>query len=138
MQDIVTYISETLKLGNNKRNHNLEKQITDILAKEWFNIKNIVHDSFYIESYGTKKIYTIYGNKYLKTDCTVERLNLDMFSNELNINIKTNTNQFGETKYIIENEKLKILLLIYVGAKGYIEEISISENIYKRLINYIK
>ena len=61
-----------------------------------------------------------------------------MFSNELNINIKTNTNQFGETKYIIENEKLKILLLIYVGAKGYIEEISISENIYKRLINYIK
>ena len=138
MQDIVTYISETLKLGNNKRNHNLEKQITDILAKELFNIKNIVHDSFYIESYGTKKIYTIYGNKYLQTDCTVERLNLDMFSNELNINIKTNTNQFGETKYIIENEKLKILLLIYVGAKGYIEEISISENIYKRLINYIK
>ena len=61
-----------------------------------------------------------------------------MFSNELNINIKTNTNQFGETKYIIENEKLKILLLIYVGVKGYIEEISISENIYKRLINYIK
>lgn len=138
MQDIVTYISETLKLGNNKRNHNLEKQITDILAKELFNIKNIVHDSFYIESYGTKKIYTIYGNKYLQTDCTVEHLNLDMFSNELNINIKTNTNQFGETKYIIENEKLKILLLIYVGAKGYIEEISISENIYKRLINYIK
>ena len=40
MQDIVTYISETLKLGNNKRNHNLEKQITDAytaamtLAKE--------------------------------------------------------------------------------------------------------
>lgn len=138
MQDIVTYISETLKLGNNKRNHNLEKQITDILAKELFNIKNIVHDSFYIESYCTKKIYTIYGNKYLQTDCTVEHLNLDMFSNELNINIKTNTNQFGETKYIIENEKLKILLLIYVGAKGYIEEISISENIYKRLINHIK
>ena len=138
MQDIVTYISETLKLGNDKRNHNLEKQITDILVKELFNIKNIVHDSFYIESYGTKKIYTIYGNKYLQTDCTVEHLNLDMFSNELNINIKTNTNQFGETKYIIENEKLKILLLIYVGAKGYIEEISISENIYKRLINYIK
>ena len=138
MQDIVTYISETLKLGNDKRNHNLEKQITDILVKELFNIKNIVHDSFYIESYGTKKIYTIYGNKYLQTDCTVEHLNLDMFSNELNINIKTNTNQFGETKYIIENEKLKILLLNYVGAKGYIEEISISENIYKRLINYIK
>ena len=138
MKDIVTYISEVLKLGNDKRNHNLEKQITDILVKELFNIKNIVHDSFYIESYGTKKIYTIYGNKYLQTDCTVERLNLDMFSNELNINIKTNTNQFGETKYIIENEKLKILLLIYVGAKGYIEEISISENIYKRLINYIK
>ena len=138
MKDIVTYISEALELGNDKRNHNLEKQITDILAKELFNIKNIVHDSFYIESYGTKKIYTIYGNKYLQTDCTVERLNLDMFSNELNINIKTNTNQFGETKYIIENEKLKILLLIYVGAKGYIEEISISENIYKRLINYIK
>ena len=138
MKDIVTYISEALKLGNDKRNHNLEKQITDILVKELFNIKNIVHDSFYIESYGTKKIYTIYGNKYLQTDCTVERLNLDMFSNELNINIKTNTNQFGETKYIIENEKLKILLLIYVSAKGYIEEISISENIYKRLINYIK
>lgn len=138
MQDIVTYISEALKLGNDKRNHNLEKQITDILVNELFNIKNIVHDSFYIESYGTKKIYTIYGNKYLQTDCTVERLNLDMFSNELNINIKTNTNQFGETKYIIENEKLKILLLIYVSAKGYIEEISISENIYKRLINYIK
>lgn len=138
MKDIVTYISEALKLGNDKRNHNLEKQITDILVKELFNIKNIVHDSFYIESYGTKKIYTIYGNKYLQTDCTVERLNLDKFSNELNINIKTNTNQFGETKYIIENEKLKILLLIYVGAKGYIEEISISENIYKRLINYIK
>ena len=138
MKDIVTYISEALKLGNDKRNHNLEKQITDILVKELFNIKNIVHDSFYIELYGTKKIYTIYGNKYLQTDCTVEHLNLDMFSNELNINIKTNTNQFGETKYIIENEKLKILLLIYVGAKGYIEEISISENIYKRLINYIK
>lgn len=138
MKDIITYISETLKLGNDKRNHNLEKQITDILAKELFNIKNIVHDSFYIESYGAKKIYTVYGNKYLQTDCKVEHLNLDMFSNELNINIKTNTNQFGETKYIIENEKLKILLLIYVGTKGYIEEISISENIYKRLINYIK
>ena len=33
MQGIVTYISEALKLGNDKRNHNLEKQITDILYR---------------------------------------------------------------------------------------------------------
>ena len=136
MKDIVTYITEALKLGNNKRNHNLEKEITDILVKELLRIKNIMQDSFDKHLYGKKRIYTLYGKNYLQNDCNIDYLNLDMFSDELNIDIKTNINQFGETQYIVENEKLKILLFIYVGADGYIREIGVSENIYQRLINY--
>lgn len=136
MKDIVTYITEALKLGNNKRNHNLEKEITDILVKELLRIKNITQDSFDKHSYGKKQIYTLYGKKYLQNDCIIDYLNLDMFSDELNIDINTNINQFGETQYIVENEKLKISLFIYVGANGYIREIGVSENIYQRIINY--
>ena len=138
MKNIVTYITEALKLGNDKRNHNLEQQIADILIKELLKIKNITHNSFAIRQQNGKKYYKLFGKEYLQQDCEMKHLNLEMFKDVLPVETETNINQFSETRYTAENEKYNISLICITNYKGYIDEIMVSENIYQRLINHNK
>lgn len=138
MKNIVTYITEALKLGNDKRNHNLEQQIADVLIKELLKIKNITHNSFAIRQQNGKKYYKLFGKEYLQQDCEMKHLNLEMFKDVLPVETETNINQFSETKYTAENEKYNISLICITNYKGFIDEIMVSENIYQRLINHNK
>lgn len=138
MKNIVTYISEALKLGNDKRNHNLEQQIADVLIKELLRIKNITHNSFATRQQNGKKYYKLFGKEYLQQDCEMKHLNLEMFKDVLPVEVETNINQFSETRYTAENEKYNISLICITNYKGYIDEIMVSENIYQRLINHNK
>lgn len=138
MKTIVTYITEALKLGNDKRNHNLEQQIADVLIKELLRIKNITHNSFAIRQQNGKKYYKLFGKEYLQQDCEMKHLNLEMFKDVLPVEVETNINQFSETRYTAENEKYNISLICITNYKGYIDEIMVSENIYQRLINHNK
>jgi hypothetical protein len=138
MKNIVTYITEALKLGNDKRNHNLEQQIADVLIKELLRIKNITHNSFAIRQQNGKKYYKLFGKEYLQQDCEMKHLNLEMFKDVLPVEVETNINQFSETRYTAENEKYNISLICITNYKGYIDEIMVSENIYQRLINHNK
>jgi hypothetical protein len=138
MKNIITYITEALKLGNDKRNHNLEQQIADVLIKELLRIKNITHNSFAIRQQNGKKYYKLFGKEYLQQDCEMKHLNLEMFKDVLPVEVETNINQFSETRYTAENEKYNISLICITNYKGYIDEIMVSENIYQRLINHNK
>lgn len=138
MKNIITYITEALKLGNDKRNHNLEQQIADVLIKELLRIKNITHNSFATRQQNGKKYYKLFGKEYLQQDCEMKHLNLEMFKDVLPVETETNINQFSETRYTAENEKYNISLICITNYKGYIDEIMVSENIYQRLINYNK
>lgn len=138
MKNIVTYITEALKLGNDKRNHNLEQQIADVLIRELLRIKNITHNSFATRQQNGKKYYKLFGKEYLQQDCEMKHLNLEMFKDVLPVEVETNINQFSETRYIAENEKYNISLICITNYKGYIDEIMVSENIYQRLINHNK
>lgn len=138
MKNIVTYITEALKLGNDKRNHNLEQQIADVLIKELLRIKNITHNSFATRQQNGKKYYKLFGKEYLQQDCEMKHLNLEMFKDVLPVEVETNINQFSETRYTAENEKYNISLICITNYKGYIDEIMVSENIYQRLINHNK
>lgn len=138
MKNIVTYITEALKLGNDKRNHNLEQQIADVLIKELLKIKNITHNSFAIRQQNGKKYYKLFGKNYLQQDCEMKHLNLEMFKDVLPVEVETNINQFSETRYTAENEKYNISLICITNYKGYIDEIMVSENIYQQLINHTK
>lgn len=138
MKNIVTYISEALKLGNDKRNHNLEQQIADVLIKELLRIKNITHNSFATRQQNGKKYYKLFGKEYLQQDCEMKHLKLEMFKDVLPVEVETNINQFSETRYTAENEKYNISLICITNYKGYIDEIMVSENIYQRLINHNK
>jgi hypothetical protein len=138
MKNIVTYITEALKLGNDKRNHNLEQQIADVLIKELLRIKNITHNSFAIRQQNGKKYYKLFGKGYLQQDCEMKHLNLEMFKDVLPVEVETNINQFSETRYTAENEKYNISLICITNYKGYIDEIMVSENIYQRIINHNK
>lgn len=138
MKNIVTYITEALKLGNDKRNHNLEQQIADVLIKELLRIKNITHNSFATRQQNGKKYYKLFGKEYLQQDCEMKHLNLEMFKDVLHVEVETNINQFSETRYTAENEKYNISLICITNYKGYIDEIMVSENIYQRLINHNK
>lgn len=138
MKNIVTYITEALKLGNDKRNHNLEQQIADVLIKELLRIKNITHNSFATRQQNGKKYYKLFGKEYLQQDCEMKHLNLEIFKDVLPVEVETNINQFSETRYTAENEKYNISLICITNYKGYIDEIMVSENIYQRLINHNK
>lgn len=138
MKNISLYISEALKLGGDKRNHNLEQQIADILIKELLRIKNITHNSFAIRQQNGKKYYKLFGKEYLQQDCEMKHLKLEMFEDVLPVDVETNINQFSETRYTAENEKYNISLICITNYKGYIDEIMVSENIYLRIINHNK
>jgi hypothetical protein len=136
MKSIITYIQEGLKIGNGNRNHNLENQITDILIKELLRIKNITQDSFSVRQYNGKKYYRLFGKEYLQQDCEMKYLKLEMFKDELSVEVEPNINQFGEVRYTAKNEKYNISLICIINYKGYIDEIMVSENIYFRIINH--